>query len=418
MSGDSAGARLVVVLSSFTEAWLAQLRAIEPGLRIEQYPMFAALDDVPLATWRDVEVLFTFRAFPTPEQAPRLRWIQLNSAGADAALAQHGYRNGDVQLTNLSGIHAIPIAEHVFTVLLASRRRVDRVLEWQAQAFWPRQDEARSVMDFDELYGQTLGIIGYGSIGRQVARIARAFGMRVLALQRGDAQRSDDHRDVGYVIPGHRRSEGKLPERFYAPHQLHELLAECDVIVVALPATPATDGIIDVAALRSMKRSAFLVNVGRGSAIDELGLRQALTEGWLAGAALDVARQEPLPGRSLAVAGPQCPGHAAPFGDQPALRGARLRAVRRKSSTLRARRAAPEPGGADARLLNRTVTGKSGVADAKHEMSVHLAIRLRSHATAKVGQRTDQRTDFGLVGAPVGAVQRRRRQIAAAPEGR
>src|SRR6185437_8877048 len=147
-------------------------------------------------------------------QAPKLRWIQLNSAGADVALAQPDALDSTIRLTNLSGIHAIPIAEHVFTVLLTWRRRVRRVLDWQSQAFWPRQDEVRSVMDFDELYGQTLGVVGYGSIGRQVARIAHAFGMRVAALQRGD-----DHRDAGYVVPGTGDPDGTLPERFYAPRE-------------------------------------------------------------------------------------------------------------------------------------------------------------------------------------------------------
>ena len=281
---------MVLVLSTFTESWLAQLRAIAPSMRIDQYPMFASVDDVPPSTWREVEVLFTFRAFPTREQAPRLRWIQLNSAGADAALAQPASLDGNIQLTNLSGIHSIPIAEHVFTVLLAWRRRVERVLEWQSQAFWPRQDEVRSVMDFDELCGQTLGIVGYGSIGRQVARIARGFGMRVLALHRGD-----DHRDPGYIVSGTGDPDGTLPERFYAPQELPDLLAECDVVVVALPATRATDGIIDVTALRAMRPSALLINVGRGNAIDETALQLALAEGWLAGAALDVVRREPLP---------------------------------------------------------------------------------------------------------------------------
>ncbi len=281
---------LVLVLSTFTDVWLARLRAIAPEMRIEQHPMFATLDDVPPSQWREVEILFTFRAFPTREQAPKLRWIQLNSAGAEAALGQPTYFDGHVQLTNLSGIHSIPIAEHVFTVLLAWRRRVARMLDWQSQAFWPRQDEVRSVMDFDELYGQTLGIVGYGSIGRQVARIAHAFGLRVLALHRGD-----DHRDAGYIVPGTGDPQGSLPECFYPPHELDQMLAQSDVVVVALPATTATDGLIDEAALRAMKRSAFLINVGRGSAIDETALQQGLAEGWLAGAALDVARQEPLP---------------------------------------------------------------------------------------------------------------------------
>jgi phosphoglycerate dehydrogenase-like enzyme len=266
------------------------LRAIAPDLRIEQQPMFATVDDLPAALWREVEVLFTFRAFPTREEAPRLRWIQLNSAGAEAALSHSTYLHSPIQLTNLSGIHAVPIAEHVFTVLLSWRHRLPRMLEWQSEAFWPRQDEVRRVMDFDELYGQTLGVVGYGSIGRHVARIARAFGMRVLALHRGD-----DHRDRGYVVPGTGDPEGTLPERFFSPRELHALLAESDVVVLALPATAATDGFIQEAALLAMKPSAFLVNVGRGNAIDEVALQRALAEGWLAGAALDVVRHEPLP---------------------------------------------------------------------------------------------------------------------------
>jgi len=114
--------------------------------------------------------------------------------------------------------------------------------------------------------------------------------MRVLALHRGD-----DHRDPGYVIAGTGDPDGTLPERFYQPHDLQQLLAESDVVVVALPGTQATNGLIDEAALRAMKRSAFLVNVGRGNAIDESALQQGLAESWLAGAALDVAREEPLP---------------------------------------------------------------------------------------------------------------------------
>jgi phosphoglycerate dehydrogenase-like enzyme len=290
LAGRTGPAGLALVLSSFTDAWLARLQAIAPDLRIEQQPMFATVDDLPPALWREVEVLFTFRAFPTREQAPRLRWIQLNSAGAEAALSRSTYLDSTVQLTNLSGIHAVPIAEHVFTVLLAWRRRVPRMLEWQSEAFWPRQDEVRRVMDFDELHDQTLGVVGYGSIGRHVARIARAFGMRVLALHRGD-----DHRDHGYVVPGTGDPEGTLPERFFHPRELLWLLAQSDVVVLALPNTAATESLIDEAALRAMKPSAFLVNVGRGNAVDELALQRALAEGWLAGAALDVVRHEPLP---------------------------------------------------------------------------------------------------------------------------
>jgi phosphoglycerate dehydrogenase-like enzyme len=113
--------------------------------------------------------------------------------------------------------------------------------------------------------------------------------MRVLALQR-----STDHRDEGYVVDGTGDPEGVLPERFYAPAALHELLAASAAVVLALPGTDETRGIIDEAALRAMRPSGFLINVGRGSAVDELALERALREGWIAGAALDVVREEPL----------------------------------------------------------------------------------------------------------------------------
>jgi phosphoglycerate dehydrogenase-like enzyme len=253
--------------------------------------MFTPAADIPDDVWATVEVLLTFLTFPRPAQAPRLRWIQLNSAGVDHALAQPVGQDPQISLTNLSGIHAVPIAEHVFTLLLSWRHQVPRFQAWQANEFWPRQAEVREALaGVDELCGQTLGIVGYGSIGRHVARLARAFGMRVLALQR-----STERRDRGYVEPGTGDPEGVLPERFYGPDELSELLAESDVVVLALPSTEATRGLIDEAALRAMRSSGFLINVGRGTAIDEDALQRALREGWIAGAALDVVQREPLP---------------------------------------------------------------------------------------------------------------------------
>src|SRR5687767_649086 len=109
------GTRHVLAMSGFTDAWLETLRAISPSIELELCDMFSPSEAITDEQWARAEVLFTFRAFPRPEQAPRLRWIQLNSAGADVALSQPICRRPDVQVTTVSGIHAIPIAEHVFT---------------------------------------------------------------------------------------------------------------------------------------------------------------------------------------------------------------------------------------------------------------------------------------------------------------
>jgi phosphoglycerate dehydrogenase-like enzyme len=283
--------RRVLVLSSFSPARLAQLEALAPTLHVEQRDMFTPVTAISDDVWATVEVLLTFLTFPQRAQAPRLRWIQLNSAGVDHALAQPIGRDPAITLTNLSGIHAVPIAEHVFTLLLTWRHQMPRFQAWQAQQFWPRQAEVREALaGVDELAGLTLGVVGYGSIGRHVARVGRAFGMRVLALQR-----STDRRDHGYVEPGTGDPDGTLPERYYGPDELHALLAASDVVVLALPDTPATRGVVDERAFQAMRPSTFLVNVGRGTAIDEDALLRALQTGRIAGAALDVVQQEPLP---------------------------------------------------------------------------------------------------------------------------
>ncbi|MCP4514378.1 MAG: D-2-hydroxyacid dehydrogenase, partial [Delftia sp.] len=136
----------------------------------------------------------------------------------------------------------------------------------------------------------TIGIVGSGSIGRQVGRLARAFGMRVLALQRGD-----DPADHGHVIPGVGDPQGSIPERFYRPHELREMLAQCDYVLLAVPLTDATRRLIGPDELRAMRSTAFLINIARGGVVDEPALIQALAEGWIGGAGLDVFAQEPLP---------------------------------------------------------------------------------------------------------------------------
>ena len=282
--------RTVLITAPLTVEWLEHIQHISPECVVRYWPPStseAISDDL----WREVEVLYTSftTPLPAPENAPRLRWVQLYSAGPDHILT-HPLWTTPVLFTTTSGIHAIPIAEYVLTMMLAWLRRLPQAFELRQRGVWPTRTERVSLFMGEEMRGKTLGIVGYGSIGRELARLATAFGMRVLAMQRGTHRR-----DAGFVLPGIGDPEGTLPERYYAPGELHTMLAECDVVVIAAPLTAQTRGMFDEAAFKAMKSNAFLVNIARGDICDEQALLRALREQTIAGAALDVFHEEPLP---------------------------------------------------------------------------------------------------------------------------
>ena len=276
----------------FAEDLLDQLRAVSPRLRVSQQTC-RDVDEVAAALLAhpEAEVLYTFD-LPrnTRELGANLRWVQLHSAGVDHIL-DHPLLQSDLAVTTTSGIHAVPIAEYVFASLLAHRWRVPLWIECQRAGKWP--SGRWGLYALPELRDATLGIVGYGSIGREVGRLGRAFGMRVLALRRS-VSRADD----GYALDNLGDQEGLVPERFFPPEALREMLAESDYVVIALPLTPATTHVIGEAELRAMKPNAYLVNIARGPIVDEAALVRALQEGWIAGAGLDVFEEEPLPDHS------------------------------------------------------------------------------------------------------------------------
>lgn len=276
----------------FTDEQLSHLRAASPLIQLSQQTCHSA-DEVAatLADYSTVEVLYTFHVpHNILDLAPGLRWLQLHSAGADHIL-DNPVMHSDVNITTTSGIHATPIAEYVMASILAHRWRVPLWTRCQREAEWPsgRWD----LYSRPELRGSSLGIVGYGSIGREVGRLGRAFGMRVLALRR-----SAGRAEQGYTVADTGDPQGEAPEQFYPPAELYQMLAECDYVVVALPLTSATFHYIGEAELRAMKSTAYLVNISRGAVVDEAVLIQALREGWIAGAGLDVFEQEPLPADS------------------------------------------------------------------------------------------------------------------------
>jgi phosphoglycerate dehydrogenase-like enzyme len=285
---DSA-TRLALIRAYLDQGWLERLRRLAPDLKFEYRPPHKK-EAVPADLWHEAEIAYGFPwELPTVEQAPRLRWVHLYSAGADRLLSLPLYSDTSIIFTTSSGVHAITIAEYVLTMVQTWYHRVPLLLELEQKKQWLQQNAYMP----EELAGKTMGIVGYGSIGRQVGRLAQAYGIHVLAMQN-----SSDHRDRGFQFPGVGDPEGKIPEHYYNTGQLHELLAASDVVVIAVPLTPRTRHLFDSAAFQAMKNSAFLVNIARGEVCDERAMISALRNKQFAGAALDVFECEPLSGDS------------------------------------------------------------------------------------------------------------------------
>jgi phosphoglycerate dehydrogenase-like enzyme len=282
----------ITVLSTmrFTDELLDKLRAVSPRLVVKQRACRNA-EQVEQALEEGVEVLYTSYLPVDLSRASKLKWVQMHMAGVDSLL-DHPIMKSDVLLTTVSGIHATTIAEYVFASILAFNRRVPRMLYYQSRREWPQG--RWHLFARPELRGSTLGIVGYGSIGREVGRIARCFGMRVVAAKRSVSQM----RDVGYAVQGTGDREGMLLDEAFPPERLSEMLGLCDYVVVAVPLTSETKKLIGEAELRAMRPSAYLVNISRGGTVDEGALINALREGWIAGAGLDVFEEEPLPSDS------------------------------------------------------------------------------------------------------------------------
>jgi phosphoglycerate dehydrogenase-like enzyme len=264
---------------------LDRIREAAPGAKIVNLSV-EGLADGPVD---DVEVLL--RGWLSSDafdrllaHAPKLRWVHSATSGVERALTPTALARG-VVVTNARGVFSRPIAEHVLLMILALSRRLPQLLELQRERTW-QPLEGRELRDL------TVGIVGYGSLGRAVASLLTAFGARVIAMKRRP-EASDE--------PGAAPADGEdgFPlvahlDRVLGPGDLHELLAESDVVVLAAPLTAETESMIDEQALAAMKRESWLINVARGRLIDEGALIRALREGRIGGAALDVFREEPL----------------------------------------------------------------------------------------------------------------------------
>lgn len=211
--------------------------------------------------------------------AARVRWVHSTAAGVGHVLFPELVES-PILVTNARGMHARSMAEHVLGLMLAFTRRLHVSRDAQHERRWAQGELVRGAPSFEELHGATLGIVGFGHIGRAVATAASAFGMRVLAVRRRPA------------------ADPAPADEQWGPERLGELLERSDWVVLAAPHTGETERLIGAAEFARLKPGARLVNVARGALVDEEALVAALRSGRLAGAALDVTAEEPLPPES------------------------------------------------------------------------------------------------------------------------
>ncbi len=262
------------------EQILQRIAAVSPAIKVRQMTIIPG--DPPreaaprgdkvkdLLAWAEVMYGFVPPAGVT-ERAPNLKWFQTISAGVDRHQGTPLW-NSPVTITGVSGIHATPIGEFVMGLMLMFAKRSHQSLRQQLKHEWRRFGPA-------VLRGKTVGIVGLGNIGREVARLSRAFGMKVIATRRS-AKKPGHARHVDTLLPA---------------AQLNLLLRESDYVVVATPLTPNTRHLIGQNELAVMKPTGVIINIARGSVIDPEALTEALQKGRIGGAGLDVTSPEPLP---------------------------------------------------------------------------------------------------------------------------
>ncbi len=251
-----------------TEPELTRVRELVPDMNVvvtgDRLEIERLLPDIEIA----------FGRFPAAllKDAPHLAWYQQWSAGADWLLREPELAGRDFTLTNASGVHSVPIAEHILAYMLAFARGLPQALRAQSSRTWKGEE-----LDVFELAGKSLLLVGVGRIGLHTARLARALGMRTVGI---------------------RRSSADLPEELDSVHvtsELHDLLPDADFVVLTVPLTATTRHMFGRSEFEAMKTGAYLINIGRGATVDEPALVDALRTGLISGAGLDVFETEPLP---------------------------------------------------------------------------------------------------------------------------
>lgn len=259
--------RIMVITQDIGDEYTQKIKALAPdwelivGKEKDVWAPYAERAEV-IAGWKkDLEEL-------SLRESSELRWVQAWSAGVNT-MPLEKLASKEIALTSANGVHAYPISETIIGLMLGLTRKIHTYVKNQQEKKWHHAH-----MNL-EMHGKTIGIIGVGEIGKETAKIAKAFGMRVLGV----------------------RNSGKEAENvdsMFTPEELHHVLPECDYVVITLPLTPHTFQMFGEKEFRLMKNSSFIINIGRGEIVKEDELVEALQTGEIAGAGLDVFMKEPL----------------------------------------------------------------------------------------------------------------------------
>ncbi len=264
------------------------------GLGPEFEVEFRAMDRAALADLADdrVEVLHGGRAPADLRRTPRLRWLQVGSAGVDHLLADEPWSRGLI-VTNGRGVFGPSIGQYVLAAVLRINEHLDARNLLQQRHLWPEPGDEAAVTG-RLARGQTAVVVGYGGVGREVARLLAAIGMRIVAIK----ARPEVVRDQGYRVPGTGDPDGTVPERIAGLDALAEVVPTADFVVLTVPLTDRSRGLFGADLIGALRPDAWLISIGRGPVIDEVALAAALGDRRIGGAVLDVFGTEPLPADS------------------------------------------------------------------------------------------------------------------------
>ena len=263
----------VLVSFDLPDWYIENIRSVSPRIKVTQSNDRKEL--VRLIEY--IDVLFAGRfSREMFAAAKKLKWIQTNYVGVEYFLLPEVVKS-DVVITNASGVNSVPVAEHVMALMLCLTRKLHWYLRNQSRKQWKTND-LDLILNMEELSGKTVGIVGIGNIGTEIASRAKCLGMKIIGTRKNVSAPKPEC--VDELIP---------------MDNLKELFAQSDFVVLQLPLTKETTGIIGEPEITAMKRTAYLINTGRGLVIQEDRLIQALKDGRIAGAALDTFVKEPLP---------------------------------------------------------------------------------------------------------------------------
>ena len=257
--------------NTMKDVYLNRIKEAAPGARIAIIRNQEEWDRRKKELGSGVEVVFGLRPATWFNEMPNLKWAQQTGAGANWLLDAPEVVDSDMILTNASGVHAIPIAEHILALMFTLSRMIHMNVRSQVNRKWERRGRVR------ELDGAAMGLIGVGSIGEKTAEKAKGLNMQVMGVRRNAGRKSP------------------FVDHMYGPENLHEMLPRADWVVITAAQTSETMGMIGEVEFKIMKETAHIINIARGSIIREAFLIKALQEGSIAGAGLDVFEEEPLP---------------------------------------------------------------------------------------------------------------------------